>query len=254
MKCKKCEKEIGENQKFCKYCGEPVNYQKTVNDFKANTVCKKCGAPIKPGAAFCTKCGTTLKVTNLGEKRKKKKPIIIILIVIVIALIGVATTYFLYQRKASVEEKIRIENQIKEKEKKEKLEKTITEKDIKKNPDKKLNSTENSISLAETKKDNDYVIENSDKEYLTNSDISGLSLKELNYAKNEIYARHGRMFESPELQNYFDSKSWYEGKYSPDEFDGSYSSKVLNDCEKKNAELIRNTEYAIDPNGYQLDK
>lgn len=28
MKYKKCEKEIGENQKFCKYCGGLINHKK----------------------------------------------------------------------------------------------------------------------------------------------------------------------------------------------------------------------------------
>ena len=57
----------------------------------------------------------------------------------------------------------------------------------------------------------DYVIPHSDTVLLTNSDIAGLSLQEINYAKNEIYARHGRRFKSQELQNYFNSKSWYNG-------------------------------------------
>ncbi|MFR9148557.1 MAG: YARHG domain-containing protein [Hungatella sp.] len=31
----------------------------------------------------------------------------------------------------------------------------------------------------------------------------------LRFAKNEIYARHGRRFHDSELQGYFDQLSWY---------------------------------------------
>ena len=41
-------------------------------------------------------------------------------------------------------------------------------------------------------KDRDYILPESDSKYLTEADIAGLTLKEINYAKNEIYARHGR--------------------------------------------------------------
>ena len=54
------------------------------------------------------------------------------------------------------------------------------------------------------KKDSEYIIPDSNSRYLTESDISGLSLQQLNYAKNEIYARRGRKFDSVELQEYLE--------------------------------------------------
>ena len=94
----------------------------------------------------------------------------------------------------------------------------------------------------------------SNTKLLTSSDIAGLSLKELNYAKNEIYARHGRKFDSNELRTYFESKSWYEGKYSAADFDANYSARILSDTERKNAEFLKNAEYAMSGGGYQLDQ
>ena len=38
----------------------------------------------------------------------------------------------------------------------------------------------------------EYVIPYSNQRLLGDSDVAGLSLREINYAKNEIYARHGR--------------------------------------------------------------
>lgn len=96
----------------------------------------------------------------------------------------------------------------------------------------------------------DYILPTSDSEKLTRADIENLSLQEINYAKNEIYARHGRRFKSKELQNYFDSKSWYSGTIAPNDFDESVLSKI----EKANVKLLVDEEFSIDSNGYQLDK
>lgn len=82
-----------------------------------------------------------------------------------------------------------------------------------------------------------YIIPESNQRLLTSSDISGMSIKELNYARNEIYARHGRRFSSNELQTYFDSKSWYNGTINAADFDANYSGS-LSDIEKKNAEFL----------------
>lgn len=95
----------------------------------------------------------------------------------------------------------------------------------------------------------EYIIPDSNSRYLTESDIQNLSIRELNYAKNEIYARHGRKFQSHELQNYFNSKSWYIGIIEPSDFQQS----VLNDYEKKNAELLSKREFSMESGGYKLD-
>ena len=96
----------------------------------------------------------------------------------------------------------------------------------------------------------DYVIPNSDSVRLSEEDIEDLTLQELNYAKNEIYARHGRKFDSKELRDYFNSKSWYNGTIDPADFTDSMLSKV----ELDNVKLIKNKEFSINPNGYQLDQ
>ena len=42
----------------------------------------------------------------------------------------------------------------------------------------------------------DYVLPDSDTKLLTDADVSGLSAYDLYLARNEIFARHGRMFEN----------------------------------------------------------
>lgn len=96
----------------------------------------------------------------------------------------------------------------------------------------------------------EYIIPNSSNVRLTADDIQHLSLQELNYAKNEIYARHGRIFKSAELTAYFNDKSWYNGTIQPEDFDEDVLSKI----EKDNIRLLSDAEFSIDPNGYQLDQ
>jgi hypothetical protein len=99
--------------------------------------------------------------------------------------------------------------------------------------------------------DADYIIPYSDTVLLTEEDVEDLTLQEINYAKNEIYARHGRKFASPELQNYFNSKSWYKGTIGADDFDKN-SSAYLSGIENKNAAFLSSVEK--DMGTYQLDK
>lgn len=108
---------------------------------------------------------------------------------------------------------------------------------------------ESASSYSALNDPNGYILPQSNTRILTSSDIEGLSLQEINYAKNEIYARLGRKFKSTELQNYFNSKNWYHGTISPD----SFSESLLSDIERKNADFLADTEFSMSPNSYQLD-
>lgn len=65
-------------------------------------------------------------------------------------------------------------------------------------------------------------------------ELEGLTAEECKIARNEIYARHGRMFNDAELQEYFNSCSWYTGYISAEDFD----EDILSDIEKSNRDLI----------------
>ncbi len=80
----------------------------------------------------------------------------------------------------------------------------------------------------------DYIIEGSDSRYLSEEEVATLSPEEIRLAKNEIYARHGRIFESEDLREYFESQSWYHGEIEPEDFDES----VFNEYEKANIDLL----------------
>lgn len=83
----------------------------------------------------------------------------------------------------------------------------------------------------------EYILPDSDSAEITTEQLEDLSAEQLRLARNEIYARHGRCFDSPELQEYFDSKPWYVPRYTPEEFD-EIQTNVFNEIELKNLRLI----------------
>lgn len=85
--------------------------------------------------------------------------------------------------------------------------------------------------------DSEYIIPNSDSEYIDASYVDGWTVDEINMAINEIYARHGREFNTQEIQDYFDAQSWYTPQYSPEDFD-AISDSLLNDYEKANIKTL----------------
>ncbi|MCR5726495.1 MAG: YARHG domain-containing protein [Lachnospiraceae bacterium] len=93
----------------------------------------------------------------------------------------------------------------------------------------------------------DYILDYSNVREVKESDLAGLSLAELRIARNEIFARHGRQFKDPMLNQWFYSKKWYlrlRNKYSPSDFE-KLSPYPLSSLENKNADTIKKYEERI---------
>ena len=86
--------------------------------------------------------------------------------------------------------------------------------------------------------DSSYLIPNSSYSRLTEADLAGYTKEQLKIARNEIYARHGRRFDTEALQNYFNTKSWYSGTIAP----SAFSEDLLSQVEKDNIKLIKKKE------------
>jgi hypothetical protein len=58
--------------------------------------------------------------------------------------------------------------------------------------------------------------------------LRGLSLNELRLLRNEIYARHGRIFKTMWLQQYFSGQPWYDAKedFKDEEISGSDKTNI----------------------------
>lgn len=99
------------------------------------------------------------------------------------------------------------------------------------------NSNAQSSSNTNTHNNGGFIFPNSDSSYLSNAQVSALSDDDLQLAINEIYARRGRIFKDASLNAYFNSQSWYEGKYTPEEFEKNVK---FNTYEQKNLQLLIN--------------
>lgn len=73
-----------------------------------------------------------------------------------------------------------------------------------------------------------------DMKYYSNEDFDEVPPLILHLAKNEIYARHGYIFNNDDLNHYFMGQLWYEPTVNSDQFDQS----VFNDYEKTNLKLL----------------
>ena len=88
----------------------------------------------------------------------------------------------------------------------------------------------------------DYILPDVQTRVYSTAELEQLSTDELWYARNEIFARHGRGFRNPELQSYFNSKPWYtRNPIDPDTFD---STVTLSATEQQNADTIKAIEQA----------
>ncbi|HEU4873903.1 MAG TPA: YARHG domain-containing protein [Pyrinomonadaceae bacterium] len=66
---------------------------------------------------------------------------------------------------------------------------------------------------------------------ITRALLDGLFLEDASQMRQEIYARHGKVFKEPWLQKYFSSFDWYKA-------DPNFSDALLSEVEKKNIATI----------------
>jgi hypothetical protein len=70
---------------------------------------------------------------------------------------------------------------------------------------------------------------------ITGAELQGKSRDELRVMRNEVFARHGKIFQNPDLSGYFTRKSWYSQNLK-------YSDSLLTDVDKENIRIIQEHE------------
>nr|WP_199331170.1 YARHG domain-containing protein [Calothrix sp. FACHB-1219] len=69
---------------------------------------------------------------------------------------------------------------------------------------------------------------------VTDADLAGKDGFELDIMRNWVFAIHGRQFDTPGIQDYFNNQPWYQPTYSPKQF----PNRLLNRIEIRNADYI----------------
>lgn len=89
----------------------------------------------------------------------------------------------------------------------------------------------------------EYILPYCSTRFYTDEELSALSSEDLRLARNEIYARHGRMFQAEDLKVYFSQKTWYVPLYTAEEMN-QMGDSYLNVYETANRDRILQVESA----------
>lgn len=213
--------------------------------------CIHCKRTIEDDSEFCVYCGS--KVTPYDnsifeEKKKNKVPIIAGILGVCILIVCICFVMLFISKKepdstlesiAGISEPQGESYNNKTEDKSQETEKEVTDRVENKNSEITSENTEEKTGNNTSDTANsDYILPDSSQRILSNGEINILSKADLRLARNEIYARHGRKFDDQELQNYFNSKSWYRGTIDPDDFSESFLSEI----EKANIDTIKKYE------------
>ena len=227
MICKRCQGEVPDNQRFCPTCGalQPM-------------ICPECGAESRPGSKVCSQCGKKLPAPEREAppeppKRKKRSAGSIAAMVAVVlgalVLLGAALLY-LKDTLQSVGNPASLQSQVQDA-----APEDPEPQDVEPEETEPEATEPQETAPVEAGQG---IFPDSSERLLTQADVAGLSAWELQLARNEIYARHGRRFTNQELQAYFDGCSWYQGTIAPADFDEG----VFNDVELANIAFLKAAE------------
>ncbi|MFI5136857.1 MAG: YARHG domain-containing protein, partial [Sphingobacteriales bacterium] len=75
----------------------------------------------------------------------------------------------------------------------------------------------------------------SSERLLNSNDLNGFTKEKLKIMRNEIFARHGYIFKTADMKNYFAQQNWYKPLYSD-------VTNQLTSIEKTNVEFIKSYE------------
>lgn len=201
--------------------------------------CINCGNELEDGAKFCGACGSRVKpVMNLADagglpgKRANDTKFLIIILVLAVLLLGMSAFvgFLFYQNNTSKNAK---NSDISNTQSTETKKETDNGGENAKNPSKVEVNNYYYGDPGDGGSDYcsyDYIFP-SDSEYVTADDLYGKTKTEVALMRNEIYARHGYIFETEPYKSYFNSKYWYV----PDKH---FNENMLSKLEKENKDFI----------------
>ena len=192
--------------------------------------CSNCGREIKKEERFCPYCGSENKKT----KKKNKWLTGVMGLIVVCFILGIVAGAMNSNKKEDAK-KDTASNTEKATEKQTTAASTKTAASTETASTKQTkNNTQDADDQQDETENSEYILPESDTRYVEQDEIDQLTKNEVRLAINEIYARHGRIFENSELREYFESKDWYDGTIEPEDFD----EDVLNQYEKANVKLL----------------
>ena len=241
MFCSKCGKQVRGGMNYCTNCGEPVKKDEGGVNLKKYDD-KVSSAATLPHGNVSGKSNTE---GNKAKKTKKNKGVKIVFITIAGIILALLLILIISisiddstNQESVLDKKSKSSKREKEKERRAK-EKESEEGDVTTQAQTEPVSTEAQTVQPATMPstvaiNNEFILPDSSVRVLDKSELSGFSAEQCRLARNEIYAKHGRMFDDAGLQNYFNSRSWYHGTIPAKQF----NDNMLSDIEIQNRNLI----------------
>jgi hypothetical protein len=181
--------------------------------------CSKCGEIVKEDWRFCKYCGfelsnssganQTAQTTEIKQNSAKKDPLFVFVVVmlVVAGISGFVIVLIAGKNTRSVVENV--------------------------NSDPTAAPATSVLTLSAKAQQAEQKILRG--EALTTSDLVGIQTPELRLLRNAHFARYGRKYTTPELNNYLQSRSWYKPS-------DSYNDNMLTSTDKDNVKLILSIE------------
>ena len=203
-------------------------------------LCTNCGRKLYESNKFCINCGTRVATDNdnipstlrtrmeIKKNRLKKKRLLVGVGLITGLLLIISVTSIIV---TGLNKPVTKSNLAASKTIDKSYDKAVEDKD--QSSQKQQSTEEKGANLSSP----DYILSLSDKQVMGEEDIANLTKQQLRLARNEIYARHGYVFKSQDLQEFFSTKSWYHQDPS---YDGS-----LNKIEKENVAFLKAREDSL---------
>lgn len=235
MFCKMCGKKIHDESRFCPYCGAAVGKIETPVTTEEAVIEQE-----EPEKQIIEEAPVQIKQPGQNQEyvnvKKGLDPKLVIIPVAAVAAVAVAAGVWIgLGKKAASKEETRASEYATEVQTQTTEESTEVAEEETKLAVPFAEGGQAEVSEGITPEE--YILPECETRTYTKEELSVLSADELRLARNEIYARHGRMFNSEDLKNYFQSKSWYTPQYEGSEFDAKGDS-ILNEYEIANRNLI----------------
>ena len=244
MFCSKCGKQVRDGMNYCTNCGEPVKKDEGGVNLKKDDD--------KVGSTATLPHGNVSGKSNKAKKTKKNKGVKIVFITIAGIILALLLILFALVQTGiisiSVDDSTNQESVLDKKSKSSKREKEKERRAKEKESEEGDVTTETQTEPVSTEAqtvqpatmpstvaiNNEFILPDSSVRVLDKSELAGFSAEQCRLARNEIYAKHGRMFDDARLQNYFNSRSWYHGTIPAKQF----NDNMLSDIEIQNRNLI----------------